>query len=155
MLKTRIMTALIMAPIAIGGVFFLPPVGFAIFTAALIALGAWEWANMSGLTTQPARVGYSAVVLLILAAFYSITPPGVLWLALLWWLAGFGLVAYYPKASAHWGSVPARAAMGLLVLVPAWVGLNYLRGGEFKFALTDNNLLLILYVFVLVWVADI
>jgi phosphatidate cytidylyltransferase len=41
------------------------------------------------------------------------------------------------------------------VLVPAWVGLNYLRSGEFKFALTDNNLLLILYVFALVWVADI
>lgn len=155
MLKTRIMTALIMAPIAIGGIFFLPPVGFALFTAALIALGAWEWANMSGLTTQPARVGYSAIVLLVLAAFYSITAPGVLWLALLWWLACFALVAYYPKASAHWGSVPVRAAMGLLVLVPAWVGLNYLRGGEFKFALTDNNLLLILYVFVLVWVADI
>jgi len=154
-LKTRIITALILAPIAIGGVFFLPPVGFAIFTAALIALGAWEWANMAGLTAQPARVGYSAAVLLVLAALYTITAQGVLWLALFWWLAGFGLVAYYPKGSAHWGSVPARAAMGLLVLVPAWVGLNYLRSGEFKFGLTDNNLLLILYVFTLVWVADI
>ncbi|PFG07977.1 MULTISPECIES: phosphatidate cytidylyltransferase [unclassified Marinobacter] len=155
MLKTRIITALILAPIAIGGVFFLPPVGFAIFTAALIALGAWEWANMAGLTTQPTRVCYSAAVLLVLAALYAITAQGVLWLALFWWLAGFGLVAYYPKGSARWGSVPARAAMGLLVLVPAWVGLNYLRSGEFKFALTDNNLLLILYVFALVWVADI
>lgn len=155
MLKTRIITALILAPIAIGGVFFLPPVGFAIFTAALIALGAWEWANLAGLTTQPARVGYSVAVLLVLAALYAITAQGVLWLALFWWLAGFGLVAYYPKGSARWGSVPARAAMGLLVLVPAWVGLNYLRSGEFKFALTDNNLLLILYVFALVWVADI
>jgi len=154
-LKTRIITALILAPIAIGGVFFLPPVGFAIFTAALIALGAWEWANMAGLTAQPARVGYSAAVLLILAALYTITAQGVLWLALLWWLAGFGLVANYPKGSARWGSVPARVAMGLLVLVPAWVGLNYLRSGEFQFALTDNNLLLILYVFALVWVADI
>jgi len=154
-LKTRIITALILAPIAIGGVFFLPPVGFAIFTAALIALGAWEWANMAGLTTQPTRVCYSAAVLLVLAALYAITAQGVLWLALFWWLAGFGLVAYYPKGSARWGSVPARAAMGLLVLVPAWVGLNYLRSGEFKFALTDNNLLLILYVFALVWVADI
>ncbi|MBQ0761472.1 phosphatidate cytidylyltransferase [Marinobacter psychrophilus] len=155
MLKTRIITALILAPIAIGGVFFLPPVGFAIFTAALIALGAWEWANMAGLIEQPARVGYSAAVLLLLAALYTMTAQGVLWLALLWWLVGFGFVASYPKNSARWGSVPARAAMGLLVLVPAWVGLNYLRNGEFKFALTDNNLLLILYVFTLVWVADI
>ena len=155
MLKTRIITALIMAPIAVGGVFFLPPVGFAIFTAALIALGAWEWANMAGLTAQSARVGYSVAVLLLLAALYTITAHSVLWLAVLWWLAGLGLVAYYPKGSAHWGLVPVRAAMGLLVLVPAWVGLNYLRSGELRFGLTDNNLLLILYVFVLVWVADV
>jgi phosphatidate cytidylyltransferase len=154
-LKTRIITALIMAPIAVGGVFFLPPVGFAIFTAALIALGAWEWANMAGLTAQSARVGYSVAVLLLLAALYTITAHSVLWLAVLWWLAGLGLVAYYPKGSAHWGLVPVRAAMGLLVLVPAWVGLNYLRSGELRFGLTDNNLLLILYVFVLVWVADV
>lgn len=155
MLKTRIITALVLAFIAIGGVFFLPPVGFAIFTAALIALGAWEWAGMAGLTTQFARVGYSAVVVLVLVALYTLTAQGVLWLALLWWFIGFALVARYPKGSAHWGSVPARAVMGLLVLVPAWVGLNYLRSGEFKFALTDNNLLLILYAFALVWVADI
>ena len=155
MLKTRIITALILAPIAVGGVFFLPPVGFAIFTAALIALGAWEWANMAGLTAQSARVGYSVAVLLLLAALYTITAHSVLWLAVLWWLAGLGLVAYYPKGSAHWGLVPVRAAMGLLVLVPAWVGLNYLRSGELRFGLTDNNLLLILYVFVLVWVADV
>jgi phosphatidate cytidylyltransferase len=154
-LKTRIITALILAPIAVGGVFFLPPVGFAIFTAALIALGAWEWANMAGLTAQSARVGYSVAVLLLLAALYTITAHSVLWLAVLWWLAGLGLVAYYPKGSAHWGLVPVRAAMGLLVLVPAWVGLNYLRSGELRFGLTDNNLLLILYVFVLVWVADV
>lgn len=155
MLKTRIITALILAPIAVGGVFFLPPVGFAIFTAALIALGAWEWANMAGLTAQSARVGYSVAVLLLLAALYTVTAHSVLWLAVLWWLAGLGLVAYYPKGSAHWGLVPVRAAMGLLVLVPAWVGLNYLRSGELRFGLTDNNLLLILYVFVLVWVADV
>jgi phosphatidate cytidylyltransferase len=154
-LKTRIITALILAPIAVGGVFFLPPVGFAIFTAALIALGAWEWANMAGLTAQSARVGYSVAVLLLLAALYTVTAHSVLWLAVLWWLAGLGLVAYYPKGSAHWGLVPVRAAMGLLVLVPAWVGLNYLRSGELRFGLTDNNLLLILYVFVLVWVADV
>lgn len=155
MLKTRIMTALILAPIVIGGIFFLPAMAFSFFTAALIALGAWEWANMAGLTAQRARVGYSAAVLLVLAALYALTAQSVLWLALLWWLAGFGLVARYPKSSVYWGSVPARAAMGLMVLVPAWVGLNYLRNGEFKFALTDNNLLLILYVFLLVWVADI
>ncbi|MGO1749895.1 MAG: phosphatidate cytidylyltransferase, partial [Marinobacter sp.] len=37
----------------------------------------------------------------------------------------------------------------------AWIGLNHLRTGGFQFGDTDNNLLVILYVFCVVWVADI
>ncbi len=45
--------------------------------------------------------------------------------------------------------------MGLLVLVPAWVGLNHLRTGSFQFGQVGNNLWVILYVLCVVWVADI
>lgn len=155
MLKTRIITALILAPIAVGGVFFLPPMGFALFTAAIITLGAWEWANMSGLQQQPARIGYAAVVALVLYCLVEVSAVAVLWLALLWWAICFMLVRSYPAGSKRWGSVPVRALMGVLVLVPAWVGLKHLREGDFQFGATDNNLLLILYVFCVVWVADI
>lgn len=155
MLKTRIITALILAPIAIGGVFFLPPMGFALFTAAIITLGAWEWANMSGLEQQPGRMGYAALIAVILYGLIDVSAVAVLWLALLWWVVCFVLVRSYPAGSERWGSVPARALMGVLVLVPAWVGLNHLRTGGFQFGDTDNNLLVILYVFCVVWVADI
>ncbi|MGO2135243.1 MAG: phosphatidate cytidylyltransferase [Marinobacter sp.] len=155
MLKTRIITALILAPIAIGGVFFLPPMGFALFTAAIITLGAWEWANMSGLEQQPGRMGYAALIAVILYGLIDVSAVAVLWLALLWWVVCFVLVRSYPAGSERWGSVPARALMGVLVLVPAWIGLNHLRTGGFQFGDTDNNLLVILYVFCVVWVADI
>lgn len=155
MLKTRIITALILAPVAIGGIFFLPPTGFALFTAAIITLGAWEWANMSGLERQPGRIGYAAAVAIILYSLVDVSAVVVLWLALLWWIVCFLLVRSYPAGSERWGSVPVRALMGLLVLVPAWVGLNHLRAGGFQFGDTDSNLLVILYVFCVVWVADI
>lgn len=155
MLKTRIITALILAPVAIGGIFFLPPTGFALFTAAIITLGAWEWANMSGLEQQPGRIGYAAAVAIILYSLVDVSAVVVLWLALLWWIVCFLLVRSYPAGSERWGSVPVRALMGLLVLVPAWVGLNHLRAGGFQFGDTDSNLLVILYVFCVVWVADI
>jgi phosphatidate cytidylyltransferase len=61
-LKTRIITALVLAPIAIGGIFFLPPLGFALFTGAIITVGAWEWANMSGIGNPGGRVGAALVV---------------------------------------------------------------------------------------------
>lgn len=155
MLKTRIITALILAPIVIGGIFFLPPVGFALFTAAIITLGAWEWANMSGLEQQTGRVGYAAATAIILYGLVDVSAVAVLWLALLWWVVCFLLVRSYPAGSERWGSMPVRAIMGLLVLVPAWVGLNHLRAGGFQFGDTSNNLLVILYVFCVVWVADI
>lgn len=155
MLKTRIITALILAPIAIGGIFFLPPMGFALFTAAIITLGAWEWANMSGFEQQPGRIGYAAVIALILFSLLDVTAVPVLWLALLWWVVCFLLVRSYPAGSERWGGRPVRALMGVLVLVPAWVGLNHLRAAGFQFGNTDNNLLVILYVFCVVWVADI
>lgn len=155
MLKTRIITALILAPIAIGGIFFLPPLGFALFTAAIITLGAWEWANMSGFEQQSGRIFYAAVIALILYGLLNVPAVAVLWLALVWWAVCFLLVRSYPAGSESWGSVPVRAFMGVLVLVPAWVGLNHLRAGAFQFGGTDNNLLLILYVFCVVWVADI
>ncbi|MDO6440848.1 phosphatidate cytidylyltransferase [Marinobacter sp. 2_MG-2023] len=155
MLKTRVITALILAPIAIGGIFFLPPLGFALFTAAIITLGAWEWANMSGFEHQAGRIGYAAVIALILYGLLDIPGVAVLWLALAWWVVCFLLVRSYPSGSARWGSVPVRALMGVFVLVPAWVGLNHLRAGDFQFGNTDNNLLVILYVLCVVWVADI
>jgi phosphatidate cytidylyltransferase len=154
-LKTRIITALILAPIAIGGIFFLPPLGFALFTGAIITIGAWEWANMSGITGQAGRVGFALAVAAILFGLLDVPAVAVLWLALLWWVVCFLLVRSYPEGSGRWGSATGRAVMGLFVLVPAWIGLNHLRTGGFEFGDSTNNLLLILYVFCIVWVADI
>lgn len=155
MLKTRIITALILAPIAIGGIFFLPPMGFALFTAAIIILGAWEWANMSGFERQPGRIGYAAIIALVLYALFDVSAVAILWLAFIWWIVCFLLVRSYPAGSERWGSAPARALMGVLVLVPAWVGLNHIREGILQFGALDNSLLVIMYVFFVVWVADI
>ncbi len=154
MLKTRIITALILAPLAVGGIFFLGPIGFAMFTGAIIMLGAWEWANLAGLTQHWQRVGYALATGLILYLCYQ-PPTLVLWLALLWWVVCFFLVRSYPEGSSMWRPVAVRAVMGGLVLVPAWVGLNLLRNGTPVFGDVDNSLLLIVYVFFIVWVADI
>lgn len=155
MLKTRILTALVLAPIAIGGIFFLPPLGFAVFTGAIITVGAWEWANMAGIEDAAGRVSYALLTAAILYGLLNVPVVAVLWLALFWWFVCFLLVRSYPEGSGRWGSLPVRAVMGLLVLVPAWVGLNHMRTGGFQFGDSSSNLLLILYVFCVVWVADI
>ncbi|MBE0486549.1 phosphatidate cytidylyltransferase [Marinobacter sp.] len=157
MLKTRIITALFLAPIAIGGIFFLPPLGFALFTGAIISLGAWEWANMASIERQPGRVAYAMAIAVLIYLVWLFAVPAVplLWLAVFWWLVCFWLVRRYPAGSGAWGAVPLRALMGVFVLVPAWIGLDHIRNGDVQFGDVTNNLMVIAYIFFVVWVADI
>lgn len=159
MLKQRIITALVLAPIFVFGLFFLPPTGFAAFTGVVLTIGAWEWANMSGLTKGPARILYALVLAaamgLAMVVLGDDSTIPVLWIVALWWLVALVLVVRYPSATGIWKAPALRLLMGLPVLVGAWLGLNYLRAGDFSLGRMDNNLLLILFAFCVVWIADI
>ena len=151
MLKQRIITALILLPIALCGFFLLDGSGFALFIGVVVTLGAWEWARLAGFTAQLPRVVYAAVVALLLFLMHtlsSIVVPWVLGAAVLWWALATFLVLTFPRTSGHWSSVASKLVIGLLILLPAWQGLV-----EIKNAPMGNWL--IMAVMVLVWGADI
>ncbi|MFG0585024.1 phosphatidate cytidylyltransferase [Ectopseudomonas khazarica] len=150
MLKQRIITALVLLPIALGGFFLLDGVAFALFIGVVVSLGAWEWARLAGLEAQAQRVGYAAVVAALLGVLYltPVVAPWLLVVAVLWWLAATFLVLTYPYSSRFWGDVPRRLLIGLLILLPAWQGLVLLKQWP-----QANGL--IIAVMVLVWGADI
>ncbi len=148
MLKQRIITALILAPIAIGGVFFLPQVPFAFFIGAIIMVGAWEWANLSGVEQQGGRIGYSVAVGVLLYLAWNLPSAWILGVGALWWAFSFRWVLGYPESAETWGGTPQRLGMGLLILVPAFSGFVTLKSYEM-------SVWLILYLFALVWGADI
>ncbi len=150
MLKQRIITALIMLPVALAGFFWLQGGGFALFIAAVVCVGAWEWARLAGLERQAQRLGYAGAVALLLLGLYLLPQLAglVLVLAVLWWLAAIGLVLGYPASSRAWRALPVRLAIGLLILLPAWQGLLLLKQWP------EGNSL-ILAVMLLVWTADI
>lgn len=150
MLKQRVITALILLPIALGGFFLLDGAAFALFIGAVVTLGAWEWARLAGFAEQGARLGYAAAVALALVLLACIPQlaPVVLLLALLWWLVAIVLVLTYPESSQLWSSSRIRLVIGLLILLPAWQGLVLLKQWP------QGNWLIIA-VMVLVWGADI
>jgi phosphatidate cytidylyltransferase len=150
MLKQRIITALILAPLALCGFFLLEGGYFALFIAAVVMLGAWEWARLAGFDAQPARVLFAVVVGVLLFLLYLLPgmAPWILVAALLWWLTATWLVLTYPESSEHWSSVIYKLAIGLLILLPAWQGLVLIK-------LEPMGNWLIFAVMILVWGADI
>ncbi|ASP39257.1 phosphatidate cytidylyltransferase [Bacterioplanes sanyensis] len=153
MFKQRVLTALVLAPVMIVGIFFLPLKPFAFFIAAIATLGAWEWANIAGYQRTWSRVVYALVVfvcLYISARFLRVFPEWlIVYLALgtLWWAIAFALVQSYPSGTRLWQSRPIRALLGLCVLVPMWVGFMHLKE-------QPHSSLLIFYVMLIVWGAD-
>lgn len=151
MLKQRILTALVLAPIMIGGIFYLPLGQFKLFIAAIVTLGAWEWANLSGIKMQVGRVAYAGMVagLIWLIEFDGLVQEvDLLYLAFAWWVSAFALVALHPKFKNLWGSAPIRLIMGLAILLPMWVGFVQIKSYPF-------NDYLIMYVMFVVWGADV
>ena len=150
MLKQRIITALVLLPIALGGFFLLDGGTFALFIAAVVTLGAWEWARLAGLGAQPQRIAYAGGVAALLYGLYLLPAlaPLLLLAAVLWWGAATLLVLNYPDSSRYWGGLPGKLLIGLLILLPAWQGLVLLKQWP-----QANGL--IIAVMVLVWGADI
>ncbi|AHG42178.1 phosphatidate cytidylyltransferase [Pseudomonas syringae CC1557] len=150
MLKQRIITALILLPIALCGFFLLTGMYFALFIGVVVVLGAWEWARLAGFAAQSMRIGYAAVVAVLLFLMYLLPglEPWVLVAAVIWWGVATFLVLTYPDSSSHWASAVCKLVIGLLILLPAWQGLVLIK----QWPLGNW---LILSVMVLVWAADI
>lgn len=147
MLKQRILTALVMAPVAIACLFFLPNTGFQIFIAAVITVGAWEWGNFAGLSMS-GRYGYAALILALLGASLFVPAWIVLLFGSLWWAISFLFMRDYPERTERWSGERTIAAIGVLVLVPGFVSLLVLKN-------TANPNFMILLLFFLIWGADI
>lgn len=150
MLKQRIITALWLLPLALGGFFFLDGWQFALFIGAVVTLGGWEWAQLAGFSAQPVRIAYATVVALLLCALYLLPQlaPWLLLAALVWWLVATLLVVSYPRSKMYLQAPLSKPLIGLLILLPAWQGLVLLK----QWPLGNG---LIIAVMILVWGADI
>lgn len=147
MLKQRIITALIIAPISIACVFLLAVPGFSVFVGMIIVVSAWEWANLADFSGI-ARYVYAGFIALLLGLAWFAPPLPILAAALAWWIAALVLVAAYPGLRKTWSAKVTRLLIGVVVLVPGFVALVQLKQS------VDNSFLILL-LFFLIWGADI
>ena len=148
MLKQRILTAAVLAPLALAALFLLPQYWLAWVLGAVFCYGGLEWANLCRLSAR----GSALLLGVMAAAMWGLMASPVLaqlavWLAVAFWCAALLLVLKYP-ASARFCENPMRILFGLLALVPAWYAMLAVRGNE-------GGLAFLLMLLLLVWGADI
>jgi len=146
MLKTRVITAVVLLAILLPILFFLPPLVWAGVTLLLLAAGGWEWARMVKLQ-QPLLLAALILVLGLVclemkqAEAWSATMSVTIYaLATVFWL----LVAPLWMKRKH--DLLRWYAMAPFVLLSAWLALIEARAQGVAFMLT---------LMLLVWLADI
>jgi phosphatidate cytidylyltransferase len=147
MLKKRIITARILIPVFILLLFTLSPAAFCILTGIFTILAAWEWSSLMGIKPSPRALLYPLGIFFLLIVSLALYIPYILYLAIVWWLVATFLIFVYPIASNQWGKgVWIRALMGVFVLMPCWIAINFIR--------KENGPATLLFLFVLIWGAD-
>ena len=169
MLKQRIITALVLAPVAILAILFLSVDMFQLVVAIVMGLGAYEWGNMSGLIQRRMKLVFTIIISAICVGLSLWVPASQIWqqgqlhdvffwilaLASLWWAYSLIMVIIYPKASGFWQqSHLIRNLFGVFTLVPTYVAIVTLRSSLFD---VDSfyGASLIFYVLGIVWAADV
>jgi phosphatidate cytidylyltransferase len=155
MLKQRLITAIILIPLFVALLLKLPPIGFNCLLLAFVLIGAWEWSSLMGLKLFVLRCLYPAFIFLLLAVFPFIAKfmPIILMSAVVFWLLALILVLIYPRASSLWGeSIFLRGLMGVMVLIPTFDALQFLRNTQL-FG-DGRGPYILLYLFILIWGAD-
>ena len=154
MLKQRLISALIMVPLVILAVLKLDLTWFALLTATIMLLAAWEWGPLIPLQSNATRVGYLVFTLAIIALSWrsaraEIFVDTLLWMALAWWLFVLFWITRPAlgsgRTSAH---ALAKAVLGCGLMSSTWLALVVLHSRP------DQGPHWVLYLLVLVWVAD-
>lgn len=156
MLKERVLTGLILAPLFLAMVILLPTEAVSMILALVIMLAGWEWTRLACLSSVQSLLFY----LLLAAGMYGLychpellkLDQWLLWASLLWW-SGIAVVIlrYEPRQVDNDDPVVrlSKGLMGLICLLPAWWALSQLHnyGG--------HGVAYFLFTFFIVWAADI
>ncbi|WP_045223339.1 phosphatidate cytidylyltransferase [Methyloterricola oryzae] len=151
MLRNRVITALVLAPLIIVAILFLPAFWFAVVWGAVVAVASWEWADLAGLSTPVPRLLFVAAC----GAFMFTGPQWgdfaldwLPWVVVAWWFVFSILVRRIPDKLLAWNYPTAlKLGIGLFVLIASWILLVWVRA--------NFGTMQVLYLLLLVWLADV
>ncbi len=159
MTRTRLLAALVMAPVAIAAILLFPTPWLVALAAVLFLAGLWEWFDLAEIEDTLARtvllVANLAVMVAIVWASRSSTGYSMVLFQLasvigvVWWLLALLWLGRYNFASDH--DTHARVfklAAGALSMIPAWCALAWIHSSQ------PNGHRWLLTALAIVWAAD-
>jgi phosphatidate cytidylyltransferase len=154
MLLQRVLTALVLAPLAILIILLPPTVVFAGIVAVTFLAALWEWAQLSGVQSRAARIGLLAVatgvVTLLWCVHATAATPWLLAIGVAWWLLACLWLRHFAFAAAPTReNLTLKLLAGALVIFPAWVALTSIHARE------SHGHWWTLLALVIVWLSDI
>lgn len=137
MTRTRVIAALVMAPLAIAAILFLSTPWLAMIAALVFLIGLWEWFKLAEIDDTLQRTVLLLGNAMLMAALVwasrgstELFPLRATAIAgTLWWLLALAWLGKFDFAQNH--ATWARAfklAAGTLALVPAWCALGLIHG---------------------------
>lgn len=128
MLLQRTLTALVLAPLVILIILLSSTTVFAMIAATAFLVALWEWAQLSGLKNQSARIGLLIAAVIVFAMLWyghaGITTALLLTAGVAWWLLACLWLRHFA-----FGAAPTtenrtlKLLAGAFVLFPAWIAL--------------------------------
>ncbi len=163
-MKQRIITALILAPLVIAGIFFLPIQAFFMILAAVTLVGFWEWTQFVSTQSRvialiPSIFAFGASMIwlpydAINLAHTTESHQWMLIIGVVWWIIASFLAMSYPTSARLWkDNKGLRHLFGWLSLIPFFWSIVLLRA---QIGIADQyyGAKLVLLVCLLVWSAD-
>ncbi|WP_426664756.1 phosphatidate cytidylyltransferase [Rhodanobacter aciditrophus] len=154
MLFQRVLTALLLAPLAILIILLLPTPWLAVVGAAVFLGAQEEWSRLAGVRQAAVRVAVLAVAAAVFALLW-LAHAGpltslVLVLGVAWWLLACMWLRHFACGAAPTPENRAlKLAAGAFVMFPAWIALVALHGRA------PHGHWWMLLALVIVWAADI
>jgi phosphatidate cytidylyltransferase len=158
MLRNRLITAAVLAPLIALAILKLPPLWFSLYVWGLaILVASWEWAALAGVSSPIGRAAFTAVVLVcqltakqwapLAWALEAFSWPLIPALALIWWFGIGTAMRMAPERLLKFSlPVAAKLAIGFWVLLSGWILMFWL---EMHFGARQ-----VLFFFVLISLAD-
>jgi phosphatidate cytidylyltransferase len=127
LLRTRILTAVVLAAIVAVSVFGLNTTYAALVFGLIWLIGSDEWARLTGFKGLARRLYAAVIAAFVIGVLGFGLPPAVaialFWVAALTWIVNFYFVLRFPRPMAR----GAIAVMGWVVLSAAWLSFYWVH----------------------------